>query len=83
MDEADRDGGSVRIHAAQGLPEYDHRVIIERVRAGKPLEEHQPARDCDGLVQTRREHAVLERELVLLRSGRENVRFDHLSTQQS
>lgn len=68
MDEANRDGRSVRIHAAQCLPEYNDRVIIERVRPGKPLEEHQTARDGDRLVQSGREHAVLERELVLLRA---------------
>lgn len=70
----------MRIHASQGLSEDVDGVIREGIRPRETLEEHETARYADRLVQTRREHAAPERQVVLFRPGGHYVSFYHLKT---
>lgn len=68
----------MRIHAAEGLPEYVDGVVLKGVGPGESLEEHQTARYADRLVQPRREYAAPERKIVLFRSASQYIRFYYL-----
>lgn len=65
----------MRIHAAEGLPEDIDGVVSEGVRPGESLEEHEAAGYADRLVQLGRQHAALERQLVLLGPRGQDVRL--------
>ena len=70
------------VHAAEGLSEGVDGVVVEGVRAGETLEEHEAAGDANRLVQPRGQHAAFERKLVLLRPRGQDVRLYDLEAWQ-